>query len=258
MIEWLSAPISGAAVHSIATWASWHARLMVLGWGVLLPLGALTARYFKIAPWQRWPQQLDSRLWWRAHLLLQWCGLLLVSAGTLLAYENVGGGGLARLVSAGLVDPGLGDPSSVGPAGLVLAHELGGWLLLGLGWMQVVGGLLRGSKGGPTEAQLRGDHYDMTPRRVRFERQHKAIGWLALLGAVAVMALGLRLVDAPRWVPLALAAWWLLLAALAWHWQRSGRCVDTYQAIWGADSCHPGNRVEPIGLGVRRARPGRK
>jgi len=30
---------------------------------------------------------------------------------------------------------------------------------------------------------MRGDHYDMTPRRVRFERLHQALGYCALLWA---------------------------------------------------------------------------
>jgi hypothetical protein len=48
MIDWVLAPLSGASVHRIEPWAYWHARCMVLGWGVMLPLGALAARYFKV------------------------------------------------------------------------------------------------------------------------------------------------------------------------------------------------------------------
>jgi hypothetical protein len=51
-LAWLQVPLSGSAEHRIADWASWHARLMVLGWAVLLPLGALIARYFKVMPRQ--------------------------------------------------------------------------------------------------------------------------------------------------------------------------------------------------------------
>jgi hypothetical protein len=76
-----------------------------------------------------------------------------------------------------------------------------------------------------------------------------------MLLAVGVLGLGLHVADAPRWMALALLAWWLLLAALAAHWQRTGRCIDTYQAIWGPDPQHPGNRVPPIGWGVRRPQP---
>jgi hypothetical protein len=68
MVEWLLTPISGALGHTIAPWASWHGRLMVLSWSFLLPLGMLAARYFKVTPKQDWPRMLDNKLWWRTHL----------------------------------------------------------------------------------------------------------------------------------------------------------------------------------------------
>ena len=232
MIDWLSAPWSGAAHHALEPWVYWHARCMVLGWGVLLPLGALTARYFKIMPRQRWPQQLDNKAWWMAHQALQWVGVAAMSVGVLLAWgQGTGSSAVARL------------------------HAVAGWVVVALGWLQIAAGLARGSKGGPSGEQLRGDHYDMTPHRIGFERLHKGLGWLAVLVAVAVTALGLQVADAPRWMAVALAAWWLLLVLAAWHWQRQGRCVDTYQAIWGPDPQHPGNRIKPIGWGVRRPQP---
>lgn len=229
MADWLFAPLSGAADHHIAPWAYWHARCMVLAWGVLLPLGALAARYFKVTPAQRWPDELDNKLWWHAHRACQWGGVGVMSLGLVLAW----GRGLQAGAAAG-------------------AHAQAGWVLAALGWLQACSGWARGSKGGPTDAVLRGDHYDMTPRRRLFERMHKSLGWLALGASIAVIALGLAAADAPRWMPALLAAWWLLLAAAAVRLQRSGRCIDTYQAIWGPDPSHPGNRLPPIGWGVRR------
>jgi hypothetical protein len=44
------------------------------------------------------------------------------------------------------------------------------------------------------------------------------------------------------------------LGAAFARWQRAGRCIDTYQAIWGPDPAHPGNRRPPVGWGVRRPR----
>lgn len=229
MIDWLLTPLSGAAQHHLPTWAYWHARCMVLGWGVLLPLGALAARYLKVMPGQRWPEQLDNKVWWHTHRALQWAGIAVMSLGALLAW-------------------GQGSRSS--PA--ALWHAWAGWALVALGWLQVAAGLRRGSKGGPTDVRVHGDHYDMTPYRIAFERLHKGVGWLAVVAAMVVIALGLQVADAPRWMAWALAAWWLLLVLLAWHWQRQGRCIDTYQAIWGPDPRHPGNRLKPIGWGVRR------
>ena len=70
-MDWLLAPASGAAEHHIAPWAAWHGRLMVLAWAVLLPVGVLVARFFKVMPGQDWPLRLDNKSWWHAHRLLQ-------------------------------------------------------------------------------------------------------------------------------------------------------------------------------------------
>jgi hypothetical protein len=203
----------------------------VLGWGVLLPLGALLARCDLVEARQRWPQQVDNRAWWHGHVGLQWAGIVAMSLGAALAWSQ----GLGAA----------GSPAARWHAGL-------GWAVCGLGWLQLVGAYSRGSKGGPGEAQLRGDHYDMTTWRRAFERLHKGLGWLALLLAPAVIVLGLVLADAPRWMLLVMLLWWLLLTAAFVRLQRRGRCIDTYQAIWGPDPVHPGNQRRPIGWGVRR------
>ena len=227
--QWLMTPLSGAPTHLVEPLVYWHARLMVLGWGILLPAGALVARYFKVLPTQNWPKNLDNKWWWHAHRLLQWSGIGLATVGLYALWHQ---------------EPGRTD--------LARWHGWAGWALLSLGWMQILSGWLRGSKGGPTSEQLRGDHYDMTTRRVWFERLHKGLGWLCVLSAILVITTGMQLVDVPRWMPVVLAIWWLGLAALAWRWQTKGRCVDTYQAIWGPAPDLPGNRRPPIGWGIRR------
>lgn len=228
-LDWLSAPLSGSAEHHIAPWAVWHARCMVLAWGVLLPLGALVARFFKVLPGQDWPRVLDHKAWWHAHRALQWLGVGLMAIGLWLVWGNA---------------------AAAGP--VARWHAVAGWLVCALGAVQVVGAMARGSKGGPTEATLRGDHYDMTSWRLTFERVHKSLGWVAVLAAVGVIGLGLWLSDAPRWMALLLASWWLLLLLGFVQLQRAGRCIDTYQAIWGPSQRHPGNHLRPIGWGVRR------
>ena len=228
--HWLTTPLSGASSHVLDPALYWHARLMVLSWGVLLPAGALMARYFKVLPSQNWPSTLDNKSWWHVHQALQWLGMTLAVLGAIVVWQ----------LHTPLVAP------------LAQMHQLAGWALLVLGAMQILGGLLRGTKGGPTDKQYRGDHYDMTKRRIWFERLHKGLGWMSLLLAMAVMGLGLLLADAPRWMPLVLGVWWLVLASLAWRWQRQGRCIDTYQAIWGPDHRHPGNQRPAIGWGIRR------
>ena len=162
VVEWLLTPISGPPSHAIESWASWHGRLMVLSWSVLLPLGMLAARYFKVTPGQDWPRALDNKLWWRAHLWVQSAGVAAMTLGLLLALENASGA-----------------------AGAAAIHRVCGWTAVSIGWIQVAVALLRGTKGGPTEPTLRGDHYDMTPRRIAFERVHKSLGWIAVPFAVA-------------------------------------------------------------------------
>ena len=227
--NWLLAPLSGAIEHHIAGWTAWHARLMVLGWGILLPLGALAARFFKIVPGQDWPEQLDNKAWWHAHRVLQYAGVLAMTMGLVLAW-------------------GLGSRHDT----VAQVHAWLGWSLCIAGWAQVAGGLLRGGKGGPTDAQLRGDHYDMTRWRIGFERVHKSLGWLAIALAGVTIVLGLAIADAPRWMGVVLALWWSAFVAVFVRLQRQGRCVDTYQAIWGPSAAHPGNRQPVVGWGVRR------
>jgi hypothetical protein len=235
MLDWLQTPLSGAGTHSLAPWAAWHARSMVLAWGVLLPLGALVARFFKVLPKQPWPQELDNRVWWNTHRALQWGGVAVMGIG--LAF-----------VSSRAAHP----PPPVGA--LAQTHTWAGWVLCATGALQVLGALARGSKGGPTDAQMRGDHYDMTPWRLAFERLHKSLGWAAVFAGAVVIVMGLVLVDAPRWMLLVLALWWLAFAVAFVLLQKRGRCIDTYQAIWGPGLQHPGNHLQPTGWGVRRPR----
>lgn len=227
-MDWLLTPIDPGRAHLVDTAIAWHARLMVLSWGILLPLGVLIARFFKVMPRQNWPERLDNRFWWLSHLGLQYMGGgLMLAAFALLA-------------------------GAQGLKGLATPHAVFGYAALALGLGQIVGGWLRGTKGGPGEASLRGDHYDMTPRRVAFEYLHKSLGYLALALSVGAILSGLWQANGPRWMWLVLALWWSLWLIAFIGFQRQGRAFDTYQAIWGPSPDHPGNRRPPIGWGVTR------
>lgn len=224
--DWLWQPLSGASEHHLTRLAAWHGRLMVMAWGLLFPVGILIARYAKVTPRQRWPEELDNKFWWHLHLSLQSLGSLLM----LLAI------GLIVVVAQG-------------PSSLARWHAVGGWSLVAGVVIQVVGGRLRGSKGGPG---IPGDHYLMTRRRLVFEYVHKTLGWLTLVLSVPVVLAGLAVADAPHWMFLVLILWWIVLIVLVITLQRRRGCLDTYQAIWGPADCHPGNRLRPIGWGVSR------
>lgn len=228
MWDWLLLPIDPARLHLVSEPIAWHGRVMVLSWGVLLPLGVLAARFFKVMPRQDWPQTLDNRTWWTAHLGLQYLGGLLMLAGFVLVL------------------------SSARRGALLPTHGLLGYAVLTLGACQYLAGWLRGSKGGPTEPRLSGDHYDMTLRRRVFELLHKTLGYVALLTGYAAIFTGLWRANAPHWMWLVLLAWIFCLVGLFALLQRRGRAIDTYQAIWGPDPKHPGNALPPISWGIRR------
>jgi hypothetical protein len=217
IMTWLMMPIDAGRVHDIGLAVSWHGRLMTLGWGILIPLGVVVARYFKVTRRQDWPRQLDNKMWWHGHLACQYGGAALMLAGLLIILS--------------------------GPRiGIAYLHASMGYVVVVLGVMQFMAGWFRGSKGGPTEPDPRGDHYDMTLRRVVFERLHKSVGYLALALAALTILTGLHAANAPRWMWFAILFWWLGLLIVALRLQALGRYVSSYHAIWGPDTAHPGNR----------------
>lgn len=228
MLEWLSTPVDPARLHEVGAYVSWHGRFMVLAWSFLFPLGIIVARFFKIMPRQNWPHHLDNQAWWVAHRLLQYGGGVVILAALLLIWMAPASGAAGQL------------------------HSLFGWTVVVLCAFQILTGLLRGTKGGPTDGSLAGDHYDMTFRRKLFEYSHKTLGYLAILLSCVATLSGLWLANGPRWMWIAVLVWWIILAGVFFVLQRRGLAVDTYQAIWGPDESHPGNRMKPIGWGVVR------
>jgi len=137
-------------------------------------------------------------------------------------------------------------------AGGGTAHGVLGYTVVALVCAQGAMGLFRGSKGGPTDRTMRGDHYDMTPWRIAFEWMHKILGYTLLVVSAVTIVSGVWLANAPRWMWGVIGLWWLALGLIAVILQRRGLAVDTYQAIWGPSPEHPGNRRAPMGWGMRR------
>jgi len=236
--DWLVSPVDSQRAHDIGMALSWHARSMVLAWAVLAPLAILIARFFKVLPWQDWPREVNNHFWWRTHWMAQTAAVALSGLGfglILVSDQNTG---------------------------TALFHRSAGYSVLALAVLQVASGLLRGSKGGPTDPRpdgsIRGDHYDMSPRRVVFEAVHKAGGYLALGIATVAIASGLWRANAPGWMWMTILIWWAALAGVAIRLQSAGRAIDTYQAIWGPDQVHPGNRIRKRRWGTVRIEQDRR
>ena len=232
MVDWLMTPIDVSREHNVGVMAAWHARLMVLAWGVIAPAGVFVTRYMKILPWQNWPRELDSQVWWLCHWIGQSLALILSALGVVLIIGSGGGGSASFL------------------------HVVLGYCVLALGGFQLTLGIMRGSKGGPTnpapDGSLHGDHYDMTRRRLVFETLHRTFGYLALAIAMATILTGMWAVNALVWMWLAVIVYWAVLICAALYLQYKGWAFDTYQAIWGADPELPGNKLPRQGWWTNR------
>lgn len=212
---------------------------MTATWLVLVPVCFLIARFYKVTPRQDWPKALDNPFWFVWHRRLGWIAILLTAlAMAAIAFCNETPIGASRL------------------------HAWAGWTVLALGLFQVISALFRGTHGGPIDPFTRakrapeqwvGDHYCMTRRRILFEYSHKTAGYVVIFASVFAIVSGLAMVEAPRWMWLGLIVTCLACAIIFLRLQRQGRCVDTYQAIWGLDPTLPSNqRAKPIGWGIRR------
>jgi hypothetical protein len=232
VLEWLLASIDSTRAHDVGFEAAWHARLMVLAWSLFIPAGIIVARFFKVTARQDWPNELDNRSWWFAHLFFQY------SAGVLVVIAVV------------MIWPVTGNYEGS------FWHRLFGWITVTLCGLQFLAGWFRGTRGGPSELELRGtirgDHFDMTRRRKIFEYLHKSVGYLCLLLSIVAVFSGLWMTNAPRWMWIFLILWWPLVICYFVYLQRLDRVIDTYQAIWGPDPDLPGNSMKPIGIGIKK------
>lgn len=237
-MDWLLTPISGASEHAIASSIAWHGRLMAVAWAILMPVAFVIARFYKITPGQSWPNQLDNPFWFVNHRRLGYAiGILTIAALAIIIWGRGG-----RILWQG-------------------HHAITGWVIFALACFQIAGSLLRGTHGGPIDPFTRqsrppeqwpGDHFSLTRRRIFFEYSHKLVGYLLVLLAVWTIVSGLYAADAPRWMWAGIGFWLVFCVGAFVRLQRKGKCIDTYQAIWGLDDTLPGYRRKPIGWGITR------
>jgi hypothetical protein len=85
-----------------------------------------------------------------------------------------------------------------------------------------------------------GDHFDMTPRRRKFEAYHKTAGYFAAFCAVGAVASGLIPMPVLTGVILITALVVLVLCIVLEH---NGLRYDGYRAAFGNNPDHPHNRA---------------
>ncbi|MDO4637306.1 MAG: hypothetical protein Q4B13_07145 [Lautropia sp.] len=237
-LAWFREPLHAGLQDHLNLFDVWHGVLMAFAGVILVPVGVMAARYWKIVPGQDWPRVLNHRGWQYVHLLSGGVACLCLVLGVMLAF-----------------------------LGMSLSHHLmhfhgwSGWGVMALLLLMVLNILLRGSVGGPGRHQARtlvhlhdipGDHYDMTRRRRFFERVHRWLGYGWLVALMATVVGGYWYVNVPRGLMAVTVIWWAGLVLLAVRWERQGRAVDGYQARWGPSMAHPGNRIPLLGGGLRR------
>lgn len=206
----------------------YHAILMVGIWFVLVPLSIVSIRFFKPKPTFKGITEKirpTNIKWWWFHVHKY---------------------GLYLAVGLSLVGLAVALVVSKGFSGSL--HSIFGALTIFLGCLQVVSSWFRGTHGGkyynlatPDDpSSWRGDHFDMTPRRRRFEAYHKTAGYLAGFLAVGAAASGLMQFSLPILAGVLLAS----AAAVFVLWmvlEYQGRRNDSYRAVFGYDHDHPFN-----------------
>jgi hypothetical protein len=207
----------------------YHAILMVGIWIVLVPLCIITIRFGKPKPTLygiREKVQLTNLVWWwfSVHKFGLWLAILLSLAGLAVALV------VSRGFSGSL-------------------HSMFGFTTIGLGVLQVVSGLIRGKHGGKSyysadpndPSTWFGDHYNMTPRRRRFEAYHKTAGYFAGFFATGAVASGLMQYPMPvlAGVIMILA---LVILALSIVLEYKGFRYDGYRAAHGYTMDAPFNK----------------
>ena len=129
-----------------------------MGWGFLLPLGAIFARFFKHRP---------NGLWFSIHRPLQMVGLLVATVGWIIAITNF------KVFGA--------------PGFTSYTHGVMGMLTMSLGFLQPINAFLRPHPPSDGEAKTTG--------RQVWEILHKSVGWITLALAVCTIGLGTTLLP---------------------------------------------------------------
>lgn len=208
----------------------YHAIFMTSIWLVLVPLCIITIRFGKPKPAPfgiREEIRLRNLAWW--WFSVHKFGFYLV-IGLSLA-----GAAIALTVSRSF-------------SGSV--HSVFGIATVVMGCLQIVSAWLRGTHGGryyfkadPDDPSTwHGDHFDMTPRRRKFEAYHKTAGYFAGFFAVGAVASGLMQYRMPI-LTIAVLVTVLVVFVLCIALEHKGLRYDGYRAAFGNNPDHPYNKA---------------
>lgn len=135
-----------------------HGSMMLIGWGFLLPSGAIMARFFKYRP---------NGLWFKIHRAVQIIGLLFATTGWIIALTNFSVFG----------DKGNNN----------YRHGIMGMVTMIMGLLQPINAFFR--------PHLPNEGDDKSRARIIWEIYHKSAGWLTLILASATVILGTRVLP---------------------------------------------------------------
>ncbi|HET9717935.1 MAG TPA: cytochrome b561 domain-containing protein [Pseudolabrys sp.] len=209
---------------------NYHALLMVGIWLVLVPICIITIRYGKPRPT---PFGIRKEIRLRH---IEWWWFSVHKFGFYIAIGlSLAGGAVALAVSRGF-------------SGSV--HSIFGIATIALGCLQIVSAWLRGTHGGryyfkadPNDPSTwRGDHFDMTPRRRKFEAYHKTAGYFAGFFAVGAMASGLMQYPMPILAGVIFVAAFVIVGVCIFL-EYKGLRYDGYRAAFGNNPDHPYNKA---------------
>lgn len=208
---------------------NYHAIFMISIWFVMVPLCIVTIRFGKPKPTLngiREEVRLTNAVWW---------------------WFSVHKFGLMFAVGLSLVGMAVALYASGGFSGSL--HSFFGITTITLGCLQVVSGWFRGKHGGrnyfkavPDDPSTwRGDHYDMTPRRRKFEAYHKTAGYFVFLFVSGALATGLMQYPMPALAGVILSIMFVVAVACI-VLEYKGFRYDGYRAAHGYNLEHPFNK----------------
>ena len=207
---------------------NYHAILMVFIWAVMVPVLIITLRYFKPKPTKtgittRIAVEDPKWRWFNAHKFGLYLAMIM----------SFGGMAVALVVSKGFSGS---------------THSVFGLLTIAMGTAQIISSLMRGSHGGryyytgveDDPSTWRGDHFDMTPRRRKFQSYHRMAGYFTMFCAAGAIGSGLMQYPMPLLALAIVASGVSIFAVTIWLEDR-GKHYDTYRAVFGNDPTNPHN-----------------